>query len=360
MRIQSMTMPGHKSGVFLIKAICLSSVLIICGCASIGPPNLTRDRFDYHAAISESWKRQTLTNIVKVRFGETPVLLDVTSVISAYSVSGSVQASSQFGNQIPTFNSVDAVGQYVDAPTVTFAPITGERFARYMIQPLPLVGVLALLQEGYEADAAARLCMSSINGFRNDFRPVNAGDPRFRELAELLRGVQTESGLTFEKRQKDGLVYFVLKKMSSEESVAWRKLLEFLALEAQTSELSVAYGSGRLANTDITIATRSVMQLMLDLAAQIQVSSADASEGRVFMPTTTSEQERLFPTSFRVLNSPEPPDNAYVAIPYRGSWFWIDDRDVQSKHLLGFINILYTLTETDGPSSAPVVTIPIR
>jgi len=46
------------------------------GCASIGPPSIERDRFDYVASISESWKRQMLQNLVKIRYTDVPVFLD--------------------------------------------------------------------------------------------------------------------------------------------------------------------------------------------------------------------------------------------------------------------------------------------
>ena len=48
-------------------------LLLLAGCASVGPPTVTRDRFDYVATISDSWKRQTLLNLLKVRYTDAPV-----------------------------------------------------------------------------------------------------------------------------------------------------------------------------------------------------------------------------------------------------------------------------------------------
>jgi hypothetical protein len=53
--------------------------LLVAGCASMGPQSVPRDRFDYVTSISESWKRQMLLNLLKVRYADAPVFLDVSS-----------------------------------------------------------------------------------------------------------------------------------------------------------------------------------------------------------------------------------------------------------------------------------------
>ena len=65
----------------------------LSGCASIGPGTVARDRFDYTTAISDSWKAQMLLNVVKLRYGDAPVFLDVASVINQYGFQGTVGVS---------------------------------------------------------------------------------------------------------------------------------------------------------------------------------------------------------------------------------------------------------------------------
>lgn len=161
-----------KKTVRMASILLVTAPLLLSGCAGIGPRTVARDRFDYTTAISESWKVQMLLNIVKARYGDVPIFLDVASVINQYAVEQEFDlgVNGEFYNRgEPSFISpnVGAKGRYTDRPTITYSPLTGERFARSLMTPIPPAALLNLVQSGYRVDLVFRGCVHSVNGVRN-------------------------------------------------------------------------------------------------------------------------------------------------------------------------------------------------
>lgn len=149
----------------IVPIFVVAATLFASGCASIGPGRVTRDRFNYVTSISESWKRQMLLNLLKVRYTDAPVFMDVASVINAYELTGEVNLSGQYAQigRGDTFGQVGAAGRYSDKPTITYQPLAGDKFTRSLMLPIPISGILFLIQSGYPADLVLRICVNSIN-----------------------------------------------------------------------------------------------------------------------------------------------------------------------------------------------------
>jgi hypothetical protein len=343
------------------------SALLLAGCASVGPPTIARDRFDYVNTISDSWKRQTLLNLLKVRYADAPVFMDVSSVISSYSLEGEVSLGGEYApiGRGDSFASVGATGRYADKPTISYQPLSGDKFAKSLMAPIPVTGFLFLIQSGYPADLVMRVCVNSINGLENAYGGAGnprAGSPKFHELMTAVRESQAagDTGFRVKSSKGEAGVVMFMRPSADQVSVPSSRIRELLGLNATAREFSVVYGSYPEQDTEIAVLTRSLLQVMIDIASYIDVPAADIAEGRVYSPQRTAEQERAFPPLITVHHGASPPDDAYASVRYRDQWFWIDDRDRGSKFHLTFLMIMFSLTEGAPTQNAPVVTVPAR
>ena len=96
-----------------------------------------------------------------------------------------------------------------------------------------------------------------------------------------------------------------------------------------------------------------MMEIMLELSAEVDVPEAHIEQGMTF--ATVPEDERLGFLS--VHSQTEPPSHGYAAMQFQDHWFWVDDRDMKSKRMLTLLVVLSSLTESDTPAQVPVVTV---
>ncbi len=343
------------------------AMVLLAGCASMGPPTIARDRFDYVTTISESWKRQMLLNLLKVRYADAPVFMDVASVISSYSLEGEISLSGQYASpgRGDTFGLVGAAGRYADRPTITYQPLIGDKFAKSMMAPIPVSGILFLIQSGYPAELVLRICVNTINGLDNAYGGAGnprAGSPKFRELMTAMQASQAEGGTGFRVREagdRQAVVMFIPPATEGAAAASGR-VRELLGLDPAEREFRIVFGSLPENDREIAILTRSILQVMIDFASYVDVPQADVAEGRVYSPQRSAEQLQQFPPLLTVHHGSSRPDDAHAAIPYRNQWFWIDDRDQRSKQTLTFLMLMFSLTEGGESQGAPVVTVPAR
>ena len=339
------------------------ALILLAGCSGIGPGSVERDRFDYVNALSSSWKKQILLNLVKIRYLDAPVFLDVSSVISQYAVEGKIDLGASWNDPIlGDSQMLGGSGKYTDRPTITYSPLTGDKFSRDLMTPIPIKGFLFLIQSEYPVDFLFRIGVQTINGVDNRFGAQVMGktaDPRFRRLIEAMRRIQKSGGLGMRVKpmgDKKAVVVFFRSKFSDEIAKDVNTVQQILGLSPDAKEIRVVYGAFAADDKEIAMLTRSMLQIMIELASYIDVPAKDIEEGRVakFSDKNASDM----PPLIRVQSGASRPEDALVAVPYRDDWFWIDDTDIASKRMFSFLMLLFSLTETGEKTGAPIVTVP--
>lgn len=349
------------------------ALLSMSGCASIGPGTVQRDRVDYITAIANSWKEQTLINIVRLRYGDAPAFVDVSSIVSAYAFQGQLSAGGQITSgataTIPkAFGSFGGNATYLDRPTVSYTPLTGDKFARSLLRPIPPSAIFELIQAGYPSDSVLLLTARAINGIYNrssvgmHARPA---DPEFYPLLEALRRLQLSGAvnLRLEKRGQEQTGTLILAgKRSAEVEQDLKYVVKTLNVKPdRNGELKLVFGALPRNPGEIALLSRSMMEILLEVAATIQVPKEDVLQGRT-SPTalSTNGANPLDRPLIRIHSGSARPEDPFAAANYHGTWYWIDDRDLVSKRVFTFLMMFFSLAETGSTPQAPLLTLPLN
>lgn len=343
---------------------------VLAGCQHYGPRSIVADRLPYNQAIASSWKEQTLLNIVKLRYMDTPFFVDVSQITSGYTLQGVATANagifppvnpeSSFAQQLGT--TLNLQGAYQDRPTISYAPQTGSQFIRNLTSPINPGSVLFLLQSGYPADVVFDLTVDSINGIRN--RSVTGGqvrpaDPEFKFVVAAIRKAQISGhvGIRVERGQEhaDSVAFFFRDQdVDPELAAELAEVRRILRIDPDQPDFQVRFGATAASRSEIAILSRSVLRVMSELSTCVEVPPEHVASG-IAPDVGASETEGMPP--LRVLCGPEKPDCAFTAVCYEGCWYWIDKRDFSSKRTMAYLLVLLALSDTGAKESLPVITI---
>jgi hypothetical protein len=349
--------------------------LALAGCSSIGPASVPRDRIDYVGAMADSWKQQTLLNIVRLRYADTPTFMDVSSVIASYAFIGNLNAAANVNVGVPSNSTTlpDAVasigggGTYLDRPTVSYTPLSGDKFTKSLLRPIPPSAIFSLIAAGYPADFMLQVTVRALNGVYNRSNSggsARPADPEFYRLLDALRRIQLSESfsLRVEHRGSEdaGLVVFAGRR-SPEVQQDLDYVRSILNLKSEGGDVVLTYGALQRSGNELAVLSRSMLEILNELAARIEVPAEHVAEGRTFANVALGPDvpARDLPV-VRIHSGAAPPENGFAAVRYQDTWYWIDDRDYDSKHAFTFLLLFFALAETGVQAQAPVLTLPVQ
>lgn len=348
----------------------VAASIALTGCASVGPSTVVVDRFDYSTAIADSWKQQALLNIVKLRYMDLPVFVDVSSIVAGYSL----ETGGNVGGQVSSTDAVQgnslilgANGKYIERPTITYVPLTGEKFLLGLLTPIEPKNIFFMLQSGYPADFILALSVESLNGVRNRSSAagvIREADPEFLRVLELMRDIQSAGAVGMrveEDKEKGKTAVLIMRRDNITPDIVAKQqeVRRLLQLPEDAEKFILKYSPARGEPGELSVNSRSMMQVMAAFASYIDVPEEHLkNHSAVPAPTNINAHNRE--SSIRIRSDKEKPENAYAAVRYRDHWFWIDDSNWQTKRALTTIMFFFTLAETGGNEKLPVVTIPAQ
>ena len=133
------------------------------------------------------------------------------------------------------------------------------------------------------------------------------------------------------------------------------EIRRLLKLPEGQHQFRLIYSSAAGRDGELSVGSRSMLQIMLAFASYVDVPESDVKEGRAVPSLPDSDRDPV-----DIHCSKDKPADAFAAVHYRNQWFWVDDRDWRTKRALTAIMFLFTMIEGSGDERLPLVTIPAQ
>ena len=406
---------GWRCGtiVFVKRAVVCVSLLLGC---QVGTAGLKRDYPEYNRTIRKIEDEHMLLNLVRLRYFETPVFLQISSITTSYGVSVDATGAVAGGTAAGTTGSAGIGGSYSETPTITYSLADTREFFGRILSPLSTDQLNILEAAGGGTRDLLRLASRRVNGLENvalrgDEMIMPASYDRFREALELLTALEQRSlvdyafgyalleasspfetlesrgladgkqvGLEFYKNDEGKWVGYETKGVlhlrfskASDKSEKAKRLRELLALDPTQYSFPLVNPTysrterRRISNkqppaaldpdarfTEIVSENRSMLELMYFVAQAVQVPKEHLDAGLAL------RAEHKLRKLITIRSSKAEPESAAIRVEYKGYWFHIADNDLRSKATFVLLNALFSSTTGRVPGADPILTVPVR
>lgn len=349
-----------RKALFTLAAV---ATVTMSGCTSIGPSSIDYSRTGFNEAIQRTDGQQLLLNIVRQRYNDPVMFLEVTAVSSSMSRSSNANLSGFFPGGLGAKESYTGGlgGSLTESPLIFYAPNTGEKFVRQILTPIDLRTISLLLQSGWSIERVLLIAADSINGLRNNV----AGDNEYPVLAKQLRTLQRSNRLSFAiERDANGLdVLAMIPTPGTASEKSYQEVCRILNLPAdgRPIRLQLGLGDASVQSATVMLATRSLYSSFYFLGNGVIASQRDLSEG---IAQNRNINGSLFDPDkgdlFRVRSSNGEPDRAAVKVRYRDEWFYVSESDQDSRTTFALMSMLLMLQGGDVTRMTPLVSLSPR
>jgi hypothetical protein len=272
------------------------------------------------------------------------------------------------GAQILQFN---AGGAYETAPTIAYAPLQGEGFVESVLRPISIKDVFALAGSGWSEQRVLGLCVERINDLEN--APVASGptpkvSPKriepFNRLLQLFEQVISEDLITPRIDPDTKELQLEIKSSPAYQDAIW-EIKQLLGLDQNLEVYRVNSDFLHRRGDTISIRSRSLMSIFFYLSHNVDTPKEHKASGLVTITRNQDGSEFDWDKTaagslFHIRQSEKQPDMAFVAVAYRGQWFYLPDNDLESKATFMLLTQLFRLQAGAAKAAGPTLTLPVR
>lgn len=365
----------------VVVTAALIGALAGAGCSLTGPSSIRDSRSSYNAAIATTTAEQLLLNLVRLRYRDVPLFLEVSSVTTSFEIEAQGQASGAWS--APDFDGFGLSGRLTlsERPTVTYLPLQGEKFVQKLMKPLETEILALMYHSGWSLDRILKVCVQRLGPLVNAPR-ASGPTPKFApeyeafyEAAALLQALwergDVELGISMStpregapKGAGSGVATALVIRFDDEakDSAEVERLKTLLGLPAGVEMQGLTASQTEISGDAVLLTTRSLMACLFFLSQGVDPPDADRDAGRVTQTVDATGKPFDWATltnGLMLVSSGSKPEGAYVTVEYRGSWFWIADADLESKTTFALLSQLLELQSGGVENIRPVLTLPI-
>lgn len=347
---------------------------LMSGCYSFGPDELKGTHPLYNAAIVDSQNEQFIQNIVRLHYRDPLFFLDVVSVTASLKMdlgAGLDQSAFDLKSGGADLLQFSATGVYSTSPTIAYSPLQGEGFVKSVLKPIELEDLFSLTGSGWSNRRVLGLCVERINDIKNV--PIASGpapklSPKnidsFNRLLQLFDEVMGEDLIIPRIDPVTKEMQLEIKSSPVYQSQI-REIKQLLGLDQNIEVYHVNSDFLHHKDDTISIRSRSLSSIFFYLSHNIDTPKEHKQAGLVTVTRNKDGSEFDWSTTaggslFHIKNSFMKPDMAFVAVPYRGQWFYVADNDLESKSTFMLLTQLFRLQAGSAKSAGPTLTLPVR
>lgn len=351
-----------------VKRLPLGLTLLLVACQTVGPQSMKYGRGQYNEVVQRTDGEQLLLNLVRLRYRDPPLFLEVTSIATSLALELGTSVTGNVGD----LKTVAPGGSvlYTERPTITYAPLHGARFGQQFLTPIDLRVLLLMYHSGWAIDRILKVFIQRMGPLPNAPRasgPTPDRAPLFQDFfraCEILRDLWQDGHLELGETTRGGLTALVISidpTLAADHRVVELARLLGLAEPTTTVLLSPLLRPGEPGV--ISVVPRSLLAAMYYTSQGVEPPEQDVRRGLV---TRTAEPggeafdwTRITGKILRVRSSRHRPSGAFLSVSYRGRWWYIADADLDSKSTFSFLSQALELLSSDVKATGPLLTLPI-
>ena len=199
----------------MLLLVILSSILF--SCAKYGPVFLQSERSQYNQAIQKTNDEQLLLNLVRLKYHDTPLFMEVNNIASQFTLQNDIGISTQLKAGAKGIFTPDASTFIEERPTISYSPLHGENFVHGVLTAISFKTIVLLFHSGWSIDRIFKICLQRLNMLKN--APSASGPTpkiapnteQFFKAVKFLRAIQLKGGLNLIYRENNGVEELVIK-----------------------------------------------------------------------------------------------------------------------------------------------------